>query len=64
MGEITAMLDANPTAVKGLLQRARSHMAQSAPAASVTVAVSATEQAVARAFADALVAGDKTPPKS
>ena len=58
MAEITAILNTSPTAVKGLLQRARSQMARSAPLASLTVPANSTEQTVARAFADALVAGD------
>ena len=60
MAEITAILNTSPTAVKGLLQRARSQMARSAPLASLTVPANSTEQTVARAFADALVAGDST----
>ena len=58
MAEITAILNTSPTAVKGLLQRARSQMARSAPLASLTVPANSTERTVARAFTDALVAGD------
>jgi RNA polymerase sigma-70 factor (TIGR02960 family) len=59
VAEVAVMLDASPTAIKGVLQRARAAMAHPvAPAPGARAPVGAREARLARRFAEAFAADD------